>query len=293
MASNTEVTASNPMMVRGIDRVLTVQRPVVLAHIRSIRRGRPNATPAEVIRILERRYLAAVTTGGAAVGASAVIPAVGVGASLALSGVETAGFLEASALYAQSVTEIHGIVVDDPDRARALVMTMVLGSAGTDLMRQLASQATGGPARSAYWGEMVTKSIPRTLIGPIADQLKKTFIKKFSVAQGTNIVGRMIPFGIGAVIGGGGNHLLGRQIVRASREGFSAPPEVFPAWLDFEPKAPKQPKQPKAPKPPKELKAPKPPKAVREPGERRELRIPLPPVPRLRRKPPKELDAPE
>lgn len=293
MASKTDVTTSNPMMVRGIDRVLTVQRPVVLAHIRSIRRGRPNATPAEVIRILERRYLAAVTTGGAAVGASAVIPAVGVGASLALSGVETAGFLEASALYAQSVTEIHGIVVDDPDRARALVMTMVLGSAGTDLMRQLASQATGGPARSAYWGEMVTKSIPRTLIGPIADQLKKTFIKKFSVAQGTNIVGRMIPFGIGAVIGGGGNHLLGRQIVRASREGFSAPPEVFPAWLDFEPKAPKAPRAPKEPKQPKQLKTPKAPKALREPGERRELRIPLPPVPRLRRKLAQELEAPE
>ena len=299
MASKTDVTTSNPMMVRGIDRVLTVQRPVVLAHIRSIRRGRPNATPAEVIRILERRYLAAVTTGGAAVGASAVIPAVGVGASLALSGVETAGFLEASALYAQSVTEIHGIVVDDPDRARALVMTMVLGSAGTDLMRQLASQATGGPARSAYWGEMVTKSIPRTLIGPIADQLKKTFIKKFSVAQGTNIVGRMIPFGIGAVIGGGGNHLLGRQIVRASREGFSAPPEVFPAWLDFEPKAPKaprapkEPKQPKQPKQLKQLKTPKAPRALREPGERRELRIPLPPVPRLRRKLAQELEAPE
>ena len=277
MASQTDVTVSNPMMVRGIDRVLTVQRPVVLAHIRSIRRGRPNASPAEVIGILERRYLTAVTAGGAAVGASAVIPAVGVGASLALSGVETAGFLEASALYAQSVTEVHGIVVDDPDRARALVMTMVLGSAGTDLMRQLASQATGGPGRSAYWGEMVTKSIPRALIGPIADRLKRTFIKKFSVAQGTNIVGRMIPFGIGAVIGGGGNHLLGRQIVRASREGFPPPPDVFPAWLDFEPKAPKRPKEPKQPKPPKELRAP------REKTAR---------LSRLRRKPTPELEPP-
>jgi len=52
----------------------------------------PNATPDEIIRILERRYLAAVTTGGAAVGATAVIPGVGTGVTLALSGFETAAF---------------------------------------------------------------------------------------------------------------------------------------------------------------------------------------------------------
>ena len=250
MASAQQITASNPMMVRGIDRLLTVQRPVVLAHIRSIRRGRPNATPAEIIRTLERRYLAAVTTGGAAVGATAAVPAIGTGTSLALSGVETAGFLEASALFAQSVTEIHGFVVDDPDRARALVMTMVLGTAGTDLVKQLAGQATGGPAKSRYWGETLTKGLPRSMVGPMADQIKRTFIKKFSIAQGTNVVGRLIPFGIGAVIGGGGNHLLGRQIVRTSREGFGPAPEVFPAWLEptIRVKTPKEPKPIKAPK---------------------------------------------
>ncbi len=264
MPKKTEVTVSNPMMVRGIDRVLTVQRPVVLAHIRSIRRGRPTATPDEIIRVLERRYLAAVTTGGALVGASSAIPAVGTGASLALSGVETAGFLEASALFAQSITEVHGIVVDDPDRARALVMTMVLGTAGSDLVKQLAGQAAGiGPGRSKFWGELVTKSIPRSVMGPIADRIKRTFMRRFAVAQGTNVVGRLIPFGVGAVIGGGGNHLLGRQIVRASREGFGEPPAVFPEWLEPVAKAPRAPRPgrgartPRLPRAPRVVRAPR------------------------------------
>ena len=269
MAKTQTVSVSNPMMVRGIDRLLTVQRPVVLAHIRSIRRGRPNASPAEIIRTLERRYLTAVTTGGAAVGATAVVPAIGTGTSLALSAVETAGFLEASALFAQSITEVHGIVVDDPDRARALVMTMVLGTAGTELVGQLAGQVTGSaPARTAFWGETITKNLPRAVMGPIADRIKCTFVKKFAVAQGTNVVGRLIPFGIGAAIGGGGNHLLGRQIVRTAREGFGPAPDTFPSWLEpviREPKAPK---------------APKPAKDARPQGQRRELRIPLPSRPR-------------
>ena len=269
MAKNQQVSVSNPMVVRGIDRLLTVQRPVVLAHIRSIRRGRPNATPDEIIRTLERRYLAAVTTGGALVGASAAIPAVGTGASLALSGVETAGFLEASALFAQSITEVHGIVVDDPDRARALVMTMVLGTAGSDLVKQIAGQVAGtGPAKNTFWGEMVTKSIPRAMMGPIADRIKKTFMKKFAVAQGTNVVGRLIPFGVGAVIGGGGNHLLGRQIVKAGRDGFGPAPAAFPVWLEPVVKAPK------APRPP------------REPGARRM------PLPRLPKRTPKPIEPP-
>jgi hypothetical protein len=139
------------------------------------------------------------------------------------------------------VTEVHGIVVDDPDRARALVMTMVLGSAGTDLVQQLAGQAAGGGGRNAFWGEMITKNLPRSVMGPIADRIKRTFLKRFAVAQGTNVVGRLIPFGIGAVIGGGGNHLLGRQIIRTAREGFGPPPATFPAGLEPVIRTPRQP----------------------------------------------------
>lgn len=221
----------------GFDKLLSVQRPVVLAHLRSIRRGRPDATPDEIIRILERRYLSAVTVGGAAVGASAVLPVVGVGASLALSAVETGGFLEASALYAQSVAELHGIVLDDPDRARTLVMSLILGSAGSSLVKQLAGEVSGtAPPRSAFWGELVTKTLPKAAINRIADQLKKTFIRKFGVSQGATVLGRAIPFGIGAVIGGAGNHILGRQIVRGAREAFGAAPPIFTANLEVVPR---------------------------------------------------------
>lgn len=277
MAKSKEIDVSRPFVVKGIDRVLTVQRPAVLAHIRSIRRGHPHDSPEAIIRILERRYLAAVTTGGALVGASAAVPAIGTGTALALSGAETAGFLEASALFAQSITEIHGIVVDDPDRARALVMTMVLGTAGSDLVKQLAGQVSGkGAGKSVFWGEMLTQNMPRAVMGPIADRIKVTFMKKFALAQGTNVVGRLIPFGIGAVIGGGGNHMLGRQIVRSSREAFGPPPATFPEWLEPVMKLPKSPREAKVPK------SPKPPKA---PGARRELRIPLPNIRLPRRRP--------
>ncbi|GAA5028376.1 hypothetical protein ACFQRL_06360 [Microbacterium fluvii] len=219
----------HPLTVRALDRVLAVQRPAVLAHLRSIRLRHPGAGPAEIIRLLERRYLAAVTTGGAAVGATAVVPGIGTGITLTLSGVETLGFLEASALFAQSIAEVHGIPVADPDRARALVMTLLLGREGVDLVAQLAGQATGrGPTRSAYWGELVTSTLPRAAVGPMVDQLKRAFLRHFATRGGASFIGKALPFGIGAAVGGAGNHVLGRRVVVNSRRAFGIPPLVLP-----------------------------------------------------------------
>ncbi len=226
-------STEHPFAVRGLDRVLSIQRPLVLAHIRSIRLRHPEATPQEIIRMLERRYLAAVTSGGAAVGATAVIPGITTGVTLALSGVETIGFVESTALFAQSVAEVHGIAVENPDRARALVMTLMLGKEGVDLVAQLAGQAAGRSAgRNAYWGELVTKSLPRAAVGPVVDRLKTMFIKHFAAAGGASFLGKALPFGIGAAVGGAGNNILGRRVLVTSRRAFGAAPAVLPAELE-------------------------------------------------------------
>ncbi|MDX2377927.1 hypothetical protein M4I32_14100 [Microbacterium sp. LRZ72] len=223
----------HPRVIRTLDRVLTIQRPLVVAHIRSIRVRNPRATPADIVRVLERRYLAAVTTGGAAVGATAVVPGIGTGVTLALSGVETVGFLESTTLFAQSVAEVHGIAVEDPDRARALVLTLMLGREGIDLVSQLARQASGrGGTRSAYWGEMVTKTLPRAALGPLVDRLKSSFIRQFAARGGASWLGKALPFGVGAAIGGVGNNILGRRVLVGSRRAFGLPPASMPGELE-------------------------------------------------------------
>ncbi len=225
--------AQHPMAVKGFDRLLTTQRPVVLAHIRGIRKRHPDASPARVIQILERRYLAAVTTGGAGVGAAAFVPGVGTTVSLVLTGVETAGFLEATALFAQSVTEVHGIAITDPDRARTIVMAMMLGTSGADLVRNLAAQATGaGVPQTKFWGDVIGKNVPQAFVGQIADRMRKAFMRRFARNTTTGAVGRILPFGIGAVVGGTANHLLGRKVVTSSRTAFGAAPAGFGANLE-------------------------------------------------------------
>jgi hypothetical protein len=229
-----EGSAEHPRLIRALDRVLAIQRPAVLAHVRSIRLRHPDAGPAEIVRLLERRYLATVATGGAAVGATAVVPGITTGVTLALSGVETVAFMEATALFAQSLAEVHGIRVENPDRARALVLALMLGKEGVDLIAQLTRQASGrGGSRSAYWGEVITTTLPRAAVGPLVDRLKSAFIHRFATAGGASWVGKALPFGVGAVVGGVGNGILGRRVVVGSRRAFGVataplPPEIEP-----------------------------------------------------------------
>jgi hypothetical protein len=85
----------------------------------------------------------------------------------------------------------------------------------------------------------------------VADRIRNAFLKRFAVTQGTSVVGRLIPFGIGAAIGGAGNHLMGRKIVKSSQEAFGPAPAVFPSSLDAVPKlarAPRAPRQPRLPR---------------------------------------------
>jgi len=226
----------DPMLIRGLRAAMSAQRPAVLFHIRAIRRQYPAATPEQVVRILEKRFLNSVTLTGAGSGAATLIPGVGTAIGLTVIGVETVTFFEMTALFAQSVAEVHGIVVDDEERAHNLVMALMLGGPGQELVQQFLRQATGsGPGitadRTQYWGESITATMPKALVGMLNKRLRDELVKRLTVQQGGSMLGRLVPFGIGAVIGGTSNRLIGGKVVRAAQQAFGPAPLQWPAEL--------------------------------------------------------------
>lgn len=221
----------HPAVAKAISGVLTVQRPIVLAHLRRMRAKHPHATPAELISKLEKHYLTTVMTGGAGVGVAAAVPAVGTIAAIALASAETIGFIEATALYAHAVAEVHGLVLVDRDRAQALILTLMLGDEGAALLRQLTGQVAGGVTQGALWGDLVTKAMPKSLVSPAVDQLRSMFLKKLAKSGAASVVGKVLPYGVGAVIGGTGNRILGRRIVNTAHRAFGPAPLFFPEHL--------------------------------------------------------------
>ncbi len=51
------------------------------------------------------------------------------------------------------------------------------------------------------------------------------------------MIGKALPFGIGAAVGGAGNHILGRRVIVGSRRAFGVAPAAYPAELEPRPGA--------------------------------------------------------
>ncbi|MBQ1075432.1 hypothetical protein KBX06_20010 [Micromonospora sp. C31] len=201
-----------------VDKAIAAQSPLVRKNIARARQRNPDVTPTQVIRNLERMYVSALTGTGAAVGGAAAAPGVGTGVALALSAGEALSSLELSALFALSVADIHGVPIDEVERRRTIVMGIMLGGSGSATITKVAER-TG-----QHWGRQVVAKVPAETLRQINKILGKHFVTKYGAKQGIIVLGRVAPFGIGAVIGGGANAALATLAVRAARRAFGPPP---------------------------------------------------------------------
>ena len=219
-----------PVPARGqrildlLDKAIDVQSPLVRKNIARARQRNPEATPAQVIRNLERMYVSASTGTGAAVGGAAAAPGVGTAVALALSTGEAFSSLELSTLFALSIAEVHGVTIDEIERRRTIVMGIMLGGNGSATITKVAER-TG-----QHWGRQIVAKVPVETLRQINKILGRNFVVKYGTKQGIIVLGRVAPFGIGAVIGGGANAAIATVTVRASRRAFGPPPTSWP-WL--------------------------------------------------------------
>ncbi|MDT0349034.1 hypothetical protein [Pseudonocardia charpentierae] len=204
-----------------VERALRAQHPRVTAHIAKIRTKEPDATPEQVIAALDRRYQFAVAGLGAVGGGIAIFPAIGTAVSLATAAAEAAAALDAAVLYTLAVAEVHSMHIDDVERRRALVLGIVMGAGGTELMRKV----TGGKDR---WARTVTEALPLRVLGPVNTTLGRWFVKRYVTRQLALAVGRALPFGIGVIIGGVGNVVAARTVISAAGRAFGPPPARWP-----------------------------------------------------------------
>jgi hypothetical protein len=203
-----------------------------MANLRRLRRRYPHLGVPELSRRLERDYLRAIGGAGAVIGGTAAVPGVGTVASLGLSAFATVGFLEATAFYAASIAELHGVRLEDPERARTTVMAIMLGEEGTALLSEFTGHALGGTGSpQAAWGAAINRSMPGPTVRLVQRQVRERFIKWLLRRQTSAMIGRALPFGVGAVVGGAGNLAMGRAVVRATRTAFGDAPQVLPGEI--------------------------------------------------------------
>ncbi|MDX5568192.1 hypothetical protein PYK79_39600 [Streptomyces sp. ID05-04B] len=102
-------------------------------------------------------------------------------------------------------------------------MGIMLGGSGSTTITKVAER-TG-----QHWGRQVVAKVPVETLRQINKVLGRNFVTKYGTKQGIIVLGRVAPFGIGAVIGGGANAAMATLAVRAGRRAFGPPPT---SWDD-------------------------------------------------------------
>ncbi|MDV7089722.1 hypothetical protein GXW84_10075 [Rhodococcus sp. IEGM 248] len=213
------------VLVSVLDNGSRLQAPAVARYVEWVRRSHPGESPAQIIERMEKMFLLAVTGSGSAVGATAAIPGVGTVASIAAVGAESAFFLEAAALLTLAVASVHGISAADHQQRRALVLSVALGESGMEIVQK----ATGVTAKN--WASAITSRIPGPTMKGMNSTLVRKFITKYAARRSALVLGKLVPAGIGAAIGGAGNRAIGKGVVKNAREAFGPAPARWPDEL--------------------------------------------------------------
>lgn len=228
-------------------KAIAVQRPAAMAYIKEVRRKKPAATPAEVMKIIESQYVATTTAASTAAGASAALPVVGVPVAIGLGVADLLFFYETTALFALCMAELRGIPVDDPDRAKAIVLGALLSEkrkskvanivlsalpAGTAIAGARAATGLAMNGATPKWGDLIAQQLPDSALVPVTMVLARQAIAQGAVMGTVKISSKAIPV-IGAVAGGATSFYFGSGVVKSCRAGFSAPVDVWPDWLEL------------------------------------------------------------
>lgn len=210
-----------PLMTRVVDAAIAVPSQSIRSYVDSLRVKYPRASPDQIIGHLERKYMLALTGSGGAVGAAAAWPGIGTGVAVVLTGSQVGTFMAASAALAFAVADVHGVEVTDVDRRKTLLLTTLLGDRGPDILEQQLGLGT------MNWGRTLLARMPVATVKSVNKALKGRVARGVVTKGGSVIAGRLLPFGIGALIGIAGGRALGKQVLKGLHAAFGAAPIDF------------------------------------------------------------------
>ena len=73
--------------------------------------------------------------------------------------------------------------------------------------------------------------MPLPAVSQLNSRLLRYFVKRYALKRGAIAFGKLLPVGIGAVVGGVGNRLMGKRIIENARAAFGPAPARWPAKL--------------------------------------------------------------
>ncbi|ASK66791.1 hypothetical protein CFK39_14340 [Brachybacterium avium] len=197
-----------------IDTVLRVQAPLARTYVERLRAKHPEATDRQLLEHVTKRFKDITTVSGAGIGGVAALPGLGTVAALGLTIGEGVSFAEACAFLTLAAADIHGVDMSEQNTRRLVLMGVLSGERGTEII----AKAMG--KQGLQWNAVLSGG-GGFLPGLVSRQVSRYARRRVMARAGKLWFFRLLPFGIGAVLGGLGARSVARSVVESMLEIFS------------------------------------------------------------------------
>ncbi|MDK6258987.1 hypothetical protein QP119_00870 [Corynebacterium frankenforstense] len=210
-----EVDGSAKWLVAVLDRAARVQTTVVEKHVDRLKRKNPDADAAELQAKLDKQFRNAVTGTGASSGGASAIPGIGFVTGAVAIGAESVVFVDFVVAYTMASAYLRGIDIRDPRERRTIVLVSLLGSKGSVVIDTLLPDGlstTGLPAVASL------SRLSGPTLNEVNNRLVRTALKSVSKRIRRAWLGKLLPMGVGLVVGSVANRKLAAHVIEHTNE---------------------------------------------------------------------------
>lgn len=212
--------------IGAVDKAVQLQTSTIRTYVDWLRRQNPDATPAEIQKLMDKHLKNTVTGTGAGVGAAAAVPGIGLFSGAAAVAGESVLFLDLAAFYAVASAYLRGEDISDPERRRALVLSLLMGTKGLAIVDAMLGDDAG---------KIPGKSTLAKFSGPTLantnNVLQRIAMRSMRKSLRRAWLGKLMPLGIGAVAGTTANRKLADGVIGNVQSGLSSMPAAFASPL--------------------------------------------------------------
>lgn len=212
--------------IGAVDKAVQLQTSTIRTYVDWLRRQNPDATPAEIQKLMDKHLKNTVTGTGAGVGAAAAVPGIGLFSGAAAVAGESVLFLDLAAFYAVASAYLRGEDISDPERRRALVLSLLMGTKGLAIVDAMLGDDAGkipGKSTLAKFSGPTLANTNNVLERIATRSIRKTLRRAW--------LGKLMPLGIGAIAGTTANRKLADGVIDNVQSGLSAMPAAFASPL--------------------------------------------------------------
>ncbi|GAB3595699.1 hypothetical protein CFAEC_05425 [Corynebacterium faecale] len=197
------------LLIPALDKAVHMQTSAIAGYVAWLKKKNPDHTPVQIQKLMDAHLKRIAAGSGASVGLAAAFPGIGFMTGALAVGAESLVFLDAVAFYTMASAHLRGVDISHPERRRALILVVLLGAQGTALV----DAAVGDISKTR---KTPAASISRFSISGLADvnsRLLRMAIKRLGKRFRGVWLGKILPLGVGAVIGTLANRKLAAKAI--------------------------------------------------------------------------------